>query len=385
MKKLIKIKKYLLAITLIIILFIPKTVHAEQYDSAIHNLQTNLEQEKIAVRIKPEDIYEEITMVAVGDNLIHNSIIKSGKTEDGYDFDYMYKNIKDYINQFDLKVINQETVLINDASKYSGYPQFGSPIQIGEAAINAGFNMVTQATNHAYDKREQGILDSLNFWQEHDIHVLGIHDKEENVYIYETKTMKIALLNYTYGLNGFSLPSDKQYLVDLLYSDKVWEDLKYAEENADITIVFVHWGTEYTHKETKEQKRMAKLLADNGADLIIGCHPHVIEPLKTIIAEDGREVPCFYSLGNFVSAQSEPARMLGAAAEVKITNNNGNVIFETKMKPLVTHIQKGYSSYSAYLLDDYTEELASMHQHKSKGLSVEMLWSLWNDVTKNND
>lgn len=334
---------------------------------------------------KEKTVYEEVTLVAVGDNLIHKSVIKSGKMEDGYDFNYMYENIKDYISQFDIKVINQETVLINDPSRYSGYPTFGSPYEIGDAVIGAGFNLVTQATNHAYDKKEDGITDSLNFWREHNIPVVGIHDKEEPVYIMQTETMKIAILNYTYGLNGFALPKDKPYMVDLLHDDKILKDIAYAEENADITIVFPHWGVEYTHTQTKEQERVAQLMADNGADIIIGCHPHVIEPLKTIVSKDGKEVPCFYSLGNFISAQSEPARMLGAAAEIKIVNNHGKIeIKEAKMTPLVTH-NESYRDFRVYLLEDYTEDLAALHKHRGKGFSLESMWKLWEDVTSNND
>ncbi len=331
---------------------------------------------------KNNDIYEEISLVYAGDNLIHKTIIKYGLNNS---FN-MYDNVKDYINKFDIRGINQETVLIDDDKQYSGYPTFGSPISLGQAVVDSGFNLVTQATNHAYDKKEQGILDSINFWKEKNIPILGIHDNpNDNVFIWETQTMKIAMVNYTYGLNGFVLPKGKEYLVDDLYSDKVISDLQYAEENADITIAFPHWGTEYTHTEISEQIRIAQMLVDNGADIIIGCHPHVVEPLKKIVSSSGKEVPCFYSVGNFISAQNEIPRMLGALAEVVIENNNGIVsVKSAKMTPIVTHIQKGYSSFETYLLDDYTEELANIHQLRKHGLTVDKLNDLWNTIIENN-
>lgn len=339
---------------------------------------------------KPQ-YYEEITLVAAGDNLIHSMIIKSGLTEnETYDFNYMYDNIRDYINQFDIKVLNQETVLINDSNKYSGYPTFGSPTAIGESVINCGFNVITQATNHAYDKKEEGILDSINFWDTYNIPVIGIHNEENSdVFIYEYGYTKIAMLNYTYSLNGFSLPNGKDYLVDSLYDEeKILSDLAYAKENADIIIVFPHWGVEYTHTETKEQQRLAQFFADNGADIIIGTHPHVIEPLKHITTSDGKIIPIFYSIGNFISNQDEIPRMLGALAEITIVNDNGNVyVKDEKMTPIITHIENYSKEFKVYLLSDYTEDLASIHRLrrvKGKSMSLENIWNIWNNVIENN-
>lgn len=329
----------------------------------------------------PEPIYEELTLVAAGDNLIHSMVIKSGiKENNTYDYNYMYDNIKEYINSFDVAILNQETVLINDSSKYSGYPCFGSPIEIGDAVINAGFDIITQATNHAYDKKEEGINDSVEYWNKNDIPVLGIHTTpDDNVFIYKHGNFKIAMLNYTYSLNGFTLPDGKNYLVDSLYDEeKIKKDLAYTENNADFTIVFPHWGTEYTHTETNEQIRLAEFLAENGADLIIGAHPHVIEPLKIITTTSGKEVPVYYSLGNFISNQDETPRMLGALAEITLVYDDGNVyIKEYKATPVVTHITKGQKSFQTYLLKDYPDDLASQHK---LSLSLDKLWSIWNNV-----
>lgn len=348
------------------------------------NKITNIKQE-----VTPEEkIYEEISLVSAGDNLIHSMVIKSG-IKDTYDYNYMYENIKDYINKFDIKVLNQETVLINDKNKCSGYPTFGSPIEIGEAVINTGFNVITQATNHAYDKKEEGITDSINFWEKNNIPILGIHNNpDDNVFIYETENTKIAMLNYTYSLNGFSLPDDKKYLVDSLYdNEKILNDLKYAKENADFVIVFPHWGVEYTHKETEEQIKIANMLAENGADLIIGAHPHVVEPVKIIKTSDNRKVPCYYSLGNFISNQDEIPRMLGALAEVKIINDNGNVyIKEYEITPIVTYIESYSKEFRVYLLSDYTEEINNTHRMKRiRNMSIDDINEIWNNIIENSE
>lgn len=326
------------------------------------------------------DIYEELNLVAAGDNLIHSMVIKAGKDGNTYDYNYMYDNIRDYIKSFDVAILNQETVLINDESKYSGYPCFGSPTEIGDAVINAGFDIITQATNHAYDKKEEGILDSISFWEQNNIPVLGIHkNPNENVFIYENGHFRIAMLNYTYGLNGFVLPSGKEYLVDTLYDkEKIIDDLNYAKNNSDFIIVFPHWGTEYTLTETTEQENWASFFAENGADLIIGAHPHVIEPLKIITTSSGKEVPVYYSLGNFISNQDEATRMLGALAEVTLVYDNGTVYVKSyKATPIVTHITKGQKSFETFLLEDYSDDLASTHK---LSLSLDKLWSIWNKV-----
>ena len=334
----------------------------------------------------------KVSIIAVGDNLIHEGVYKSGKLPDGtYSFDYMYENVKDFISDKDIKVINQETVLVENPSSYSGYPCFGSPLAIGDAVRNVGFNVVTQATNHAYDKRETGILNSINYWKNfEDITYLGIHDSMEdytNYRVIEKNGIKIGLLNYTYGLNGFKLPNDKQYLVDTLYDkNKIESDIKTLKTMSDFVIVFPHWGVEYTLKQVKDQENMAKFMADSGADLIIGAHPHVIEPLEYITSIDGRVVPCYYSLGNFISAQSEPERMLGAMAYVELEKDaNGKVVISKSIAiPVVTHIEGG--KYYSYYLKDYTNDLCAKHRLKLKGksnMNIDYLEKTWNQVFPN--
>ncbi len=191
------------------------------------------------------------------------------------------------------------------------------------------------------------------------------------------------MINYTYGLNGFKLPSDKSYLVDTLYDQKkVVADIKEAKKTADLVIVFPHWGTEYVYEETKYQREQAELMAEAGADLIIGTHPHVVEPLKVIKTSDEREVPVYYSLGNFISSQDKKPRMLGAMAEVTIKKEDGVTTIESNIKPLVTHNEGLKKEFTVYMLEDYTEELASKHRMNKEGLTLEYLKNLYDKIIK---
>lgn len=341
-------------------------------------------EEIVAEEIIPEEY--NLSLVAAGDNLYHKTVYKKGLKDDGtYNFDFVYENIKPFIESFDLAIINQETVLVEDRNNISSYPCFGTPQEVGDAIINAGFDVVLNATNHTYDKKETGVLNSIAFWDNHpDITYLGIHKDEDDfntVKIIEKNNIKIALLNYTYGLNGFVIPDEKYYLVDTLYDkDKIQKDLEFAEQNADITIVFPHWGNEYQYKESSNQIEWAQFFTQYGADIIIGAHPHVVEPVKYIQAENGNISLCYYSLGNFVSGQDEKPRILGGLAtlnikkivdgeNVEITIENANFI------PTVTHYNS--NEHTIYLLSDYNDELAN---NTRLGASCEYLWNLWNEI-----
>ncbi len=345
---------------------------------------------------EPEPEIYEVSLCAVGDDLIHSNLIKYGKQSDGTrNYDFFYENVLSEIEPFDVRIINQETVFVDDPEDYSGYPRFGSPKEVGDAVIKAGFNVVTHATNHAYDKGEKGILSTVAYWKEHpEVLMSGMYDCEEdynNITVGTFNNIRIAFLNYTYSLNGLRLPAGKDYYVNLLSDEeKIVEDLKKAKELADLIVVCPHWGSEYVYKPTDYQKRYAKLFVENGADLIIGAHPHVVEPLEYIETEDGKKVPCFYSLGNFISSQDEVPRMLGAMAKVKISMTEGDErahIVSAEMEPIVTHLNATATSVTTYMLKDYSEELAAEHRLTKKGKKVTLqgLWDLYNSITGQED
>ena len=324
-----------------------------------------------------------VTIKAVGDNLMHSPIFNSCRTEDGYNFDGLYTHITPHIEDADIAAINQETIFVDSAATFSGYPSFGTPSQVGESIEKAGFNLVTHATNHTYDRGYDALMHTVDFWKQYDnITVLGINETEaqqRQVEIWKKGDLRIAMLNFTYGLNGYRLPADKPYLVNIIDRGEGNEELlKKAENSADITVVFLHFGTEYTHTPTAEQKRDIEFLCQNGADVIIGGHPHVIQPVTEHVSENGNRAVVFYSLGNFVSNQSGAEKILGGMANVTITKENGKTFVEHyEMLPTVTHASGG--KYAAYMLSDYTDELAKKHTRCS-GLTVEKLQNLYDRV-----
>lgn len=343
----------------------------EQEQSAAESSESEPTLEPLPVQPPEKVSTPEIRLVMVGDILLHTPLAESGKKpEGGYDFSAVFANLKEEIQAADLALVNQEVIIGGAELGVSGYPSFNAPYELGDALMDAGFNVVLHATNHALDKGKQGILNCLSFWQENypDTPVLGIHDSRESqqeIYVYEQQGIRIAILNYTYGTNGIPLPEDMPYGVDLLEKDRVAEDLKRARELADFVVVCPHWGKEYVLEQTKNQENWAKILAENGADLILGTHPHVIEPIELITSENGNQALVYYSLGNFVNWTSGTGagvsnRMVGGMAQVTIgLDENGDaVITEYGVLPVVCHLEKGFGGVTVYPLSEYTEELA---------------------------
>ncbi len=323
----------------------------------------------------------KVKLMAVGDDLVHTCVIDSGKKADGsYNYDHLFKNILPDIKEADLAVINQETVLGGSELKYSGYPRFNSPQEVGDAIVKAGFNVVLHATNHAMDKGETGMQNSLDYWKKHkDITVLGANNTEEEantVKVVEVNGIKIAMLNYTYSLNGLSLPANRQYMVNLLDDDKIRKDVAQAKEKADFVIVFPHWGTEYVYTPSSSQKHWTQLFLDSGVDLVIGTHPHVLENIEWLEGDDGHKMLVYYSLGNYVSGQDAVPRMLGGMAKITIERKAGEkpYISDASITPLVTQFEKDYSNLQVLKLSDYTDAMGS--KHRLRGMSVSKLDAL---------
>lgn len=317
----------------------------------------------------------EATLIMAGDNLIHSNIIDAGR-DNKTDWTFMYENISQYLSNHDIRILNQETPFIEDSSLWSGYPRFGTPSGVGYSAFYAGFNVFANATNHAADKGASGVEDTCYVWENCHASYVGIRltpDDDTNLYV-DVNGITIAIVNYTYGLNGNYLGSDNTWMVNVLGDKEVIaQKLQEAEENADATVAILHWGDEYTYEPNSYQKEWAQFFIDNGADAIIGGHPHVVQPLEDI---DG--VPVFWSIGNFISGQVEYQRMLGAFAEMKfVKDDSGNTkITYAKATPIVTHIDRFTGDTEVYLLDDYNDALCEEHALHNK-ISMENLTNLW--------
>lgn len=319
----------------------------------------------------------KVTIVAVGDNLIHNTLIDAGKRDDGTrDYSSFYENINQYTQGADIAVINQETMLGGSSFEYAGYPCFNTPWEVGEAAINAGFDIFTCATNHSLDvQKYSGIQKECEFFKKHPevLHV-GTNETEEDyntINYYEKNGIKFAILNYTYGTNGITLPSDKTWCVNMLQKEKVTADIKQARANADVVVVFPHWGTENSHQINSEQREYVKLFSELGVDIVIGTHPHVLQPVEWVTNEaTGKKMLVYYSIGNFISHQTNLNQMVGGMAEITVERIDGKIqITSGKLAPVVDFYTRGGNGYkfSVYKLNDYTDTLAS--QQSQSGLS----------------
>lgn len=330
----------------------------------------------------------KVTIVAVGDNLIHNTLIAAGEQEDGtLDYTSLYANIKPDIEKADIAIIDQETILGGSEFEYTGYPIFNSPWEIGDAAIDAGFDIFNCATNHTLDKGWAGIENEIEYFSTKEGVVrLGVNANEQEynqITYYEKNGITFSLLNYTYGTNGIPLPEDKPWCVNLLDKDKVTADIKEARANSDVVMVFPHWGNENSHDVPDYQREYTQLFYDLGVDIVIGCHPHVLQPVEWITSEDSdHKMLVYYSLGNFISHQIELYQLCGGIAQLTVERKDGKISITTaKLVPIICHYTRGDDGkfdFNVYKLGDYNDNLAKTHV-QSDG-TVEYYTDLVNSV-----
>lgn len=258
---------------------------------------------------------KHFSMSVIGDIMCHNSQYKDAYTGAGtYDFSYVFEDIKGYISEADIAVGNLETTFAGKARGYSNYPTFNTPEQLAYNLKAFGIDVVSTANNHCMDKNFSGLVSTLNYLDDAGIAHTGTNATQEDqnkILIKDVNGIKIAFLAFTYGTNGIPIPSDKPFAVNLIDKNLILNQISLAkEQNPDLICVNMHWGTEYQTKQNKEQEKLANLLFSNGVDIILGSHPHVLQPMekKTITLEDGSTKDCFviYSLGNFMSGQTYP-------------------------------------------------------------------------------
>ena len=299
------------------------------------------------------------SMVMVGDALIHGTVYGTAHryaNYNGYDFKPMLEHIKERVKDYDLAYYNQETILGGTELGLSTYPLFNSPYEVGDAFIDAGFNLVSLATNHTIDKGEKGVLNSRNYWnQQPDVLAAGSYssfEERDKVVIKEVNGIKYAFLSYTTYTNGLIVPTGKEYLVNVYDEDLIKEEIARYRDQVDLLMVAMHWGTEYMTYPTNEQKEISEYLASLGVDLIIGCHPHVIEPIEYI-----DDTLVIYSLGNFISSQIGVERLTGLMLSLNIKkeeyHGKTTISFEDIEGTLIyTDRNNGYIVYPYDMLTD---------------------------------
>ena len=354
------------------------------------------EQERLALEKEQEE--NTIELLAVGDNIAHQTIREVGMTEYGpWNYDSVYQYVKEDVEAADLALVTQETIFVEDREDVSGYPSFGTPPELGDALVNTGFDVIASATNHALDKGTDSIEYTLNWWEENhpDIPVLGLYDSQEaseEIPIISCKDLKLAMLDYTYSLNGLELPSGQEYMVDVFDEEKAREDIRQAKELADVVIVVMHVGNEYEQDVDQETQEWTDIFLEEGVDIVIGSHPHVVRTMETLTGEDGHKMLVYYSLGNFTSTQTDLPSLMGAMAKITVRKNieTGEIeIPEHEFIPLLMYYNKEIPQAAIYKLEDYPQELIQQHfvyEENPEEFSLEYYQQLFEETkAKGND
>ena len=336
---------------------------------------------RISDELKTESRVNKITFAAVGDNLFHDSLIRSSLLEDGtYDFSPIYTEIKDIIKGADLTFINQETIMGGTRFGYTGYPAFNTPQALAGTLADTGFHIINLANNHAMDKGRDALYSTLDFLNTFEqFTVIGARKEGPSARIITKNNITLGFLSYTFSLNGIPLPRENPNLVSMIDRDKMTEEITALRPLCDFLIVSMHWGAEYLLEPDKFQTDTALFLAEQNVDLIIGHHPHVLQRVETLKRPDGRETLCFYSLGNFASHQRERERIIGGMMvltfkkEKMLAGKSELTITDIGMLPIITHYDRNFRNTKLYPLYAYTEELLNSHRllNEGAGLSYE--------------
>ena len=311
----------LILITFLGIWFSQKFILQKQNVKTLKSSNNNIINVEKTKKIEPEEesivvVLEEkedtrVSMSVIGDIMCHNSQYQDAYQNGTYDFSYVFEDIKQYIENSDIAIGNLETTFAGREKGYSSYPNFNTPENLAQDLKELGIDIVCTANNHSLDTGYKGLESTINFLDEIGMEHVGTYKSEEaqnQTLIKEVNGMKIAFLAYTYGTNGIAIPKGKEYCINLINKELISKHLENVKkQNPDVICVNMHWGEEYQVTPNNEQKELADFLFENGVDIILGSHPHVLQPMenKTIILPDGNEKNGFviYSLGNFMSGQ----------------------------------------------------------------------------------
>ncbi len=314
---------------------------------------------------EPEPQPKKMSLVMTGDALIHGAVYLDARKSDGtYDFSKMFTSIEPIIQNYDLRYYNQESIIGGGAPQH--YPRLNTPDELGEDLVSAGFNMVSLANNHTLDKNESGVLYSNKFWAKQEgvikTGTFSSWEERDTIPIYEKNDIKFSFLSYTMMTNGLKTPSGKEYLVNVYSEELVKKDIEKAKENgAEVIIVAMHWGEEYTHVPTQSQKEVATYLSSLGVNLIIGSHPHVIQPIAYV-----NDTLVIYSLGNFISAQKVLGleKIIGLLVGLEIVvEPDSTVHFENINKELLYTYYNNYNKdFKVIPFSELTDSILKDHE-----------------------
>lgn len=303
------------------------------------------------------------SLAAIGDVMCHNTQYMDAynSSTDSYDFSYVFEDIQTYIQSADISIGSLETTFAGKDRGYSNYPTFNSPEQLAYDLSEMGLDVLSTAGNHALDKGFSGLSNTLDVLDDANISHSGTYRTQEDrdsVLIKDVNGVKVAILSYTYGTNGIPVPSDKEFCVNLIDKDLIKKDIENAKsQNADVIISCMHWGIEYQTTPNDEQEDLADFLFENGVDIILGNHPHVLQPMekRSVTLADGTVKDCFvvYALGNFICDQNSENTRNSIILNLDITKNAGGKISIDKVDyvPIYMYKNSNLSIRKMKLLD----------------------------------
>ena len=328
----------------------------------------------------PPPVYTA-TLAAVGDIMLHSYQLDNAynRQTGGYDFDYSFQYIKPYLTQTDMTVGNLETVFGGKETGYTDFPVFNAPDDFAYAIKNAGFNLLTTANNHSNDRREAGIRRTIETLDSLGIGHFGTYASQESrdtVCIREVNGIRFAFLSYTYGTNGITLTEGKDYLCNIISESAIKRDLEAAKAlKPDFIIVMPHMGNEYELAPKQTFRDWAYLMLENGADLVLASHPHVLQPVEyvDITEADGtkREGFIAYSMGNFISSQRTLPRDAGVIFQIAFEKTEGQkgMIKEVAYMPTWVKFVNAAGSYDITVLTVYDALLAHKQDLRPKDIT----------------
>ncbi len=319
-----------------------------------------------------------VSFLAVGDNLVQKRVYEAASVHavngEAYDFSYCYGNVADMVAAADVAYINQETIIANDQYEISGSNfNFNSPTELGDELVDMGFDIICMANNHALDKGTGGLSATLDYWdgkcaESENLRIIGAYRDYQDMCDYrisEVNGMTIGYLAYTEHINGYSIPAESELEVPLIDAALIEQQITELSAMVDCVVVSAHWGDEDTHTVRDTVKSLAASMVEWGADVIIGTHSHTMQTMEYITRSDGTQGFVFYSLGNFISAQTDAFNMIGGMAEFDLVKSGatGDVTVENvQVTPVITHYDDGsLSNLRIYPYYMYTDELVAGH------------------------
>ncbi len=338
--------------------YINQTINSE--NNIINSINNNsLSQSSV----EDDNLPITFNLAAIGDTLCHNTQYWDAydSNTNQYDFSYVYEDIKYYTKTADITIGSLETTFAGAERGYSNYPTFNTPDSLATALKKIGVDVISLAGNHALDYGYTGLCRTIDVFDNADISHLGTYktgEDRDKILVKNVKGVNIAFINYTYGTNGIPLPSGKEYCVNLIDKDLIKKDILEAKQlNVDMIVACMHWGTEYRTTANDEQKNLANFLFENGVDIILGNHPHVLEPMekRTITLEDGtiKDVFVVYALGNFTADQRDEITRDSAILNLNITKNpDGKISINTvQYTPIYMYKNSNASRHKFKILD----------------------------------